>query len=315
MTPLRFHRVGLLFACLVLTTSIAACRREPYREVEIERPEAGRGDASTAAPAAPAAPPPLRVAVAGMQTPRDTFHHYGTTLESIARRLGRSVVLVQRGSYREVNDLVAAGRVDVAYLCTGGYLDLLRRAPETMEILAVPVISGLITYNSVVLVPASSSAQRIEDLEGRSFAFTDPLSLTGHRYVTHVLRGRGRAPREFFGQTMFTGSHDRAIRAVAREIVDGASVDELILIYMAEYDPELRRQVRVVHRSPPFGMPPVVAATTVPAADRQDLRETLLTLHLDPAGGAAMKALHFDRFVVPPPALYDSAIAVVAESP
>jgi ABC-type phosphate/phosphonate transport system substrate-binding protein len=101
-----------------------------------------------------------------------------------------------------------------------------------MEILAVPEMDGESVYYSWVIVPANSSAQEVEDLRGSTFAFTDPLSLTGWMYPNYLLSQRGQRSEAFFSQTFFTYSHDRAIHAVADGFADGAAVDSLIFNYL-----------------------------------------------------------------------------------
>jgi phosphonate transport system substrate-binding protein len=82
---------------------------------------------------------------------------------------------------------------------------------------------------------------------------------------------------------------------------------------MLERDPQLSRRVRVIHRSPPFGMMPIVASTRLPAAERDRLRRVLLDLARDPEGAAALEILRIDGFVSPEPGLFDSA-ALVADA-
>ena len=66
-----------------------------------------------------------------------------------------------------------------------------------------------------------------------------------------------RYAEQFFLEHVQTGSHDRSVLAVARGYVDGAAVHSLVLDPMPE---ETRRAVRVVQKSPPYGVAPVVTA-------------------------------------------------------
>lgn len=53
-------------------------------------------------------------------------------------KLGRTVVFVQRGSYREVMDLLRAGKLDFAWVC--GYPYVLHR--QELKLVAVPLWRG-----------------------------------------------------------------------------------------------------------------------------------------------------------------------------
>jgi phosphonate transport system substrate-binding protein len=128
-----------------------------------------------------------------------------------------------------VNALVAEHEVELAFVCTSAYLD--GSAAQEMELLVAPEIDGQFVYHSQVIVPATSTAQRLNDLRGKMFAFTDPMSLTGRVYPTTFVRQIGLEPEQFFGDVFFTYSHDRAIDAVTTNVADGAAVDSIVLRY------------------------------------------------------------------------------------
>jgi phosphonate transport system substrate-binding protein len=300
-----FRRVLSLVAT-ILVSALLGCPASPYPE--------GRVDAPRTAPApapAPAPEPKLRFSVAAMLSPQGSFKAYSQLFELMAKRLGMEVEFVQRKSYREVNDLLVAGQVDAALVCTGGFVELGRAAPGKVELLAVPVVGGTTTYNAYVIVPAASPAHSLADLAGKRFAYTDELSLTGRAYAIYWLRQHKADPAKFFGGVQFTQSHDRSIEAVARGLVDGATVDSLIYEEMLRARPELGKAVRRIDTSSPFGAPPVVASTTVPAARRTAIRDALLALDRDPEGRKALAAIGFDAFVAVPKEHYDGARKVV----
>ncbi len=288
---------------------LVACPSTPYPEAKVEL---------TPARAPPRAGPPsvakLRFSVAAMQSPQDTFSGYSRLLELLGRRIGTEVELVQRRTYAEVNELLAAGQLDAALLCTGGYFDLERRFPKTVEILAVPTVKGAMTYHAYLIVPAASRARSLADLRGKRFAYTDDLSLTGHRYVVHRLQATRQDPGSYFSNVQFTHSHDRSIEAVAKGVVDGATVDSLIFDQLAVARPWIAESARIIERSAPFGSAPLVASMRLPASRRAQIRAALLGLGRDPAAVQALSLVGFDGFARPTPGLYDSAAVVLGIS-
>jgi phosphonate transport system substrate-binding protein len=191
---------------------------------------------------------PLRVAVAAVISPKGTVQSYSPLLLYLEKKLNRPVVLVQRKTYLEVNDLIERGEVDVAFVCTSAYIE----GHDTfgMELLAAPQVNGKVVYNSVLIVPSSSTARNMMDLRGKVFAFTDPISLSGRVYPTYLVHQLGYSPDEFFARVFFTYSHDEAIRAVASGVADGAAVDSLVFEFALARDPTLAETLRVIHRSP-----------------------------------------------------------------
>ncbi len=300
----------------VLLTALLAlwgCERTPFREVSVsfQAPPVAQ---ATAAPTSPTGPR-LRVSVAGMESPSGTYAGYSRLFGALAQRLGAEADFVQRRTYAEVNQLLIKGELDAALLCTGGYLDLVRQAPDAVELVGVPRINGADTYQSLIIVPAGSPAQSLRHLEGTRFAFTDELSLTGRAWVLHELRTMGRSAEDFFSLTVFTRSHDRSVEAVLRGVADGAAVHSIVFQHLQEKDPTLLHKVRVIQRSPEFGMTPVVVSKRLAPEARARLREVLLGLSTDPEGPSLLSPLQIDRFTAPTPGLFDSAYDVVHAAP
>ncbi len=247
---------------------------------------------------------PLRVSVAAMISPQGTVESYRPLLDYLSQELGRPVELVQRRTYAEVNDLIRRGEVDLAFICSRAYVAGQREFG--MQLLAIPEVKGKRVYFSEVIVRKDLEVDNVEDLRGRVFAFTDPLSNTGYLYPLYLLHSMGESPDQFFGHTFFTYSHDNAIYAVAEGVADAAAVDSLVLDYALDRDPDLQLRLRVIHRSPPFGMPPVVVGPDIRPQLKARLQEILLTMHTTPAGAEALKALEIDRFVPAQDKDYDS---------
>jgi phosphonate transport system substrate-binding protein len=201
---------------------------------------------------------PLKVAIAAVVSPQGTAESYAPLLEYLSAKLNRPVERVQRRTYAEVNDLLRSGEVDLAFVCTSSFL--LGRREFDLQLLAAPQVDGEVVYHAQLIVLAKSPAVSIGDLRGKVFAFTDPTSFTGRVYPTYLLQTLRGQPETYFARTFFTYSHDDAIRAVADGVADGASVDSLVLEFALKRDPELAQQIRIIHTSPPFGMPPVVVS-------------------------------------------------------
>ncbi|MEO8289058.1 MAG: phosphate/phosphite/phosphonate ABC transporter substrate-binding protein [Chloroflexota bacterium] len=254
---------------------------------------------------------PLRVSVAAVISPRGTADSYQPLLDYLSRKLERPVELVQRRTYSETNSLLEEGEVDIAFVCTSAYIS--GHDQFDMRLLVAPQVKGLTTYQSVLIVPAASTAQSIADLRGKVFAFTDPTSNSGRIYPTHLVQLIGSSPESFFARTFFTYNHDDAIRAVATGLADGAAVDSLVYEYALERDPSLAAKVRVIHSSPPFGIPPVVVGPKTPPQVAARISEILLGMNTDPAGQRVLQHLGVDAFVQVGDQMYNSVRELVTD--
>ena len=258
---------------------------------------------------APAKVVPLRLAVAAIFSPQGTVDSYSGLANYLGQKLNRPVELIQRRTYAEINELVKNDAVDLAFVCTSAYVD--GHDAFGMELLAAPEVNQEHVYYSMLIVPANSLAQTMADLRGKVFAFTDPMSHSGRVYPTYIVQQLGFTLTEFFGRAFFTYSHDKAIQAVAEGIADGAAVDSLVLDYALQRDPTLAERLKIIHRSPPFGIPPVVTPPNLSPRQKAELRQILLDMSTDPEGRQILAGLGFDRFTLLDDSAYDSTRQII----
>ncbi len=246
----------------------------------------------------------LRIAVGAIISPTKTLVFYEEIFDYVGEKLGRDVVMVQRKTYAEVNFLMEQGSIDAAFVCSRPYVDGHR--DFGMELLCVPVCSGRTEYYSYFIVHKDSPIRKLEDLRGKVFAFSDRLSNTGMLVPTYTLARMGETPESFFGNTTFTYSHDNSIRSVAERFVDGAAVDSLIWEYFNAKEPEWTSQTRIIHKSPPFAIPPVVVSPRTDPELKEALRRVFLSMHQDPKGRAILQKVLIDRFAAIKDSAYDA---------
>ena len=246
----------------------------------------------------------LRVAVGAMISPKETFDYYRQILDYIGSHLGKDVQLIQRKTYGEINELFGKGEIDLGFVCSGPYA--IGKEKYGFELIAIPQVQGSQFYHSYLIVNRDSPFQRLEDLRGRVFAFTDPESNTGKLVPTYWLTEIGERPETFFGRTIYTYSHDNSILAVSRGLVDGATVDGLIWDYYNSKKPTFTSKTRIIRKSEPYGIPPLVVSRDSPKELKQRIRQLLYSMHRDPDGQKVLDELMIDRFVSPNEELYDT---------
>ncbi|UCD88684.1 MAG: phosphate/phosphite/phosphonate ABC transporter substrate-binding protein [Desulfobacterales bacterium] len=248
--------------------------------------------------------PYLKVAVAAMISPKDTEIYYRQILDYLGDQMGRKTQLVQRKTYGEINALFKKGEVDVGFICSGPYAA--ERQRYGFEALATPKVRGTNFYQSYLIVNKNSTFQKLEDLRGRTFAFTDPDSNTGKLVPTYWLYKWKETPSSFFTMNIYTYSHDNSILAVARNLVDGATIDGHIWEYYNKVDPVNTSKTRIIKKSEPFGNPPVVASTYLPIELKDRIRQILFSMHENPKGQKILAELMIERFMEPKEEWYDA---------
>jgi phosphonate transport system substrate-binding protein len=202
-------------------------------------------------------------------------------------------------------DQFERGEADLGVICGLPYVWLAARQPAPVEPLAAPVLAGeryggRPVYYSDVIVRRDSPITRIRELQGRSWAYNEPASHSGHTLTLYELV-RMRARPGFFSQVVEAGFHQRAIRLVAGGRVDAAAIDSQVLAVELRDHPRLAAGLRVIGTFGPSTIQPVVAASRLSAQLKAAVREVLLGLGRD----AAAKSLLARGLVVGFVAIHD----------
>jgi phosphonate transport system substrate-binding protein len=150
--------------------------------------------------------------------------------------LGVRTVVITGTSYGAVVEAMRAGRADAFEV--GPFSYVLAADVANAEAIAVGnyvtnVDTGLLPgYYSVMFTKKGSGIDSIDDLAGKSFAFTDPASTSGYLIpATDVMDAMSFDSKDqldtFFGQLTFAGNHPASVLAVANGTVDaGATFDD-----------------------------------------------------------------------------------------
>jgi len=298
----KIHIVGLSGLLLMVIIAWAGCdRTDRPQKISLEKRETIKK--KTEQPGVK----PLRVAVGGMITPREGFVYYREFLDYVEEKLGGKVEYIDKEKYDEINMLLKSGRIDLAFVCSGPYVDGHREFG--MELLAAPQAYGETVYYSYFIVHKDSHIKSFKELRGKRFAFTDPLSNTGKLVPDYMLARMGETPDTFFGKYIFTYAHDKSIKAVAQGVVDGAAVDSLIWEYLNRTHPEYTSKTRTILKSPPYGIPPVAVRKGLAPELKKSLRQIFLNAHRDNKAIPVLRGMRIDKFVL----IDDSAYGSIRE--
>lgn len=253
----------------------------------------------------------LRIAVGAMVSPRETYSQYRELFAHVSRQLNRELVFVQRKTYAQINELFRKGRLDLAFICSGPYA--LAGNNSGFDLLVAPQVNGEHVYHSYLIVGKNSPYQSLQDLEGKSFAFTDPHSNSGRIVPLFWLHQLGARPQEFFSQSIYTYSHDNSILAVARGLVDGAAVDSLIWDFMYQSGSDTVQQTRIIKKSQPFGIPPIVISSAMSDSLHQKIKDIFLNMHTSEPGTSILSQLNIDKFISADDSWYNPIRTIHAE--
>lgn len=165
----------------------------------------------------------------------------------LERKLGRPVNLIIPTNYNATVEALGNGSLDFAYL--GGLTYIKAHARYGV----VPLVqrSSDLQFRSFFITSAHSSIRSLADLKGKTFAFGDINSTSGHLMPYLEMRQAGVDPNTAL-KYRYTGSHPATAKAVESGAADAGALDETVynsMISEGKLDPS---KVRVFYTSKPF---------------------------------------------------------------
>ena len=152
-----------------------------------------------------------------------------------------------------INEVMISGRFQVG---NGGNFPFTSLIDKNIPVKAIAVIN--VNLMHALVVPNDSPLKSVKDLKGRTFAFVDPSSTSGHLFPKAGLMKAGFDPDKDFGRVIFSGSHDSSAIAVQNRKVDAAAIADRILDAAVAKGLVKREDLVEVWRSEPIPESPTV---------------------------------------------------------
>lgn len=206
---------------------------------------AGCGNNSGASDAS--RPPVLRVSMIPNTDPGKIVRESQALVAYLEKETGAKVELTVPTNYAAVVEAVANDQVDIAYLGGFTYVQASKRAG----------VSPLVqrerdrNFHSVFITHPGSGIDGLADLTGRTFAFGDVNSTSGHLMPEYFMRQNNVDP-EVIAKAVYTGGHDATALAVANRKVDAGAMDEAVFERMTKEGKLDPGKVKVFYTTPPF---------------------------------------------------------------
>lgn len=226
-----------------------------------------------------------RLAILSYLTPQE-LHRKGKLLGDYLRaHLGVEITPIYSANYDSLADLMRAGKAEIVWASPVHYAAMRREIDYT---LAAKISShGRGDYGGVIIVARDAPYRTIEELAGRRFAFVDPSSSSGFQLPSRWFAARGIDPFRYFAEVRFSGKHDLAVDDVVKGRVDAAAVYDSV--YDFRTDLIRTEEIRTLVSVGTVPQAPILVSNTLPAEERERIRDLLLRAH-EKAGGDALLA-------------------------
>jgi phosphonate transport system substrate-binding protein len=221
---------------------------------------------------------PLRVGLIPNENPDEVEAQYQPLEDYLNKKIGREVELSVPTTYNAVVEAMVSGELDLAYFGGLTYVQARQRADVHPLFTEVNPGTGTTKYRSVIIVPADSDVQKVEDLEGEDFAFGSVSSTSGSLYPSIMLDQAGIDYRTDLGEVIYTGGHDTTAQAVANGQVAAGGLEDRILYDLQEEGIIGKNKVRVIEESALIEGYPWVVRDDLPDKDEQALTDAYLNI-------------------------------------
>jgi phosphonate transport system substrate-binding protein len=253
---------------------------------------------------------PLRVSMIPTTDPSKALRDMQPLTEYLSKRTGAKVEMTIPTNYAAVVEALVNDQVDVAHL--GGFTYV--QARQRAGVLPLAQRERDRNFHSFFVTQASSTIQTLTDLNGRSLAFGDVNSTSGHLMPEYFLR-EAKVDPELIRKAIYTGGHDATLLAVANGKVDAGALDETVfqrLTSTGKVDPA---KVRVFYTTPPFVDYVWVARKGIDPKVGDAVKQAFLALDPgDPQQKQILDALSATRYLVAEDQSYEKLRAAARQA-
>lgn len=219
-------------------------------------------------------------------------------------------------SFVAVVEAMGSERVDVAILNPFGYILAHEKYGATAKLMGV---NGEYSQYWGQIITANPNIKKLQDLNGKKFAFVDPVSTSGYILAAKLLQDE----KIKLSETIFAGKHDSVVTMVYQGRVDAGAtyntpsengVPQDARRLVTEQFPDVYEKVRILAKTGPIPSEPVVYRKSFPPELEKKISLALKSFSSTPEGGVALKKLyHLTGFKDCSDKDYDSARQILLD--
>lgn len=254
---------------------------------------------------------PLRVGFVPSESVQQVAQNAQPIVDILQKQLGMEIQPFVATDYTGVVEALRANKLDLAFLTPASYV--LAKNEANVKVILKSERRGSPYYYAAIITRVDSGIRTLADLRNKTFAFSDPLSTSGHVFPRKMFKEHGIDPVRDLKQMIFSGGHDATVLAVLNRKVDAGATfanfpdgkDAAWMQYLK--DPEEQKQIRAIAYSEPIPADNLVINARLDSQVVRKVEEIFLDLSRDPKGQKMLRDLYqIDGFVPATDRDYDS---------
>ena len=261
----------------------------------------------------------LRVGFVPAEDAQQVMQNAQPLVDILRQELGMEIEPFVATDYIGIVEALRVHKLDVSFLAPASYV--LAKNEADIKVILKSERKGIPFYYAAIITRADSGIKDLEDLRGKSFAFGDTLSTTGHVFPRKMLKERGIDPTRDLKQILYSGGHDATVLAVLNGKVDAGatyanspdSMDTAWMRYLK--DPADVKRIRAIAFSEPIPADNLVVSGALDPKIVKKLEEVFIELSRDAKGKKMLRDLYqIDGFVPATDQDYDSVRKAFTEA-
>ena len=264
-------------------------------------------------------PKVLRIGFVPAEDAQQVMQNAQPLVDILRKELGMEIEPFVATDYTGIVEALRAHKLDVAFLAPASYV--LAKNEANIKVILKSERKGIPFYYAAIITRADSGIKSLDDLRGKTFAFGDSLSTTGHVFPRKMLKERGIDPTRDLKQILYSGGHDATVLAVLNGKVDAGatyanspdSKDTAWMRYLK--DPADVKRIRAIAFSEPIPADNLVVSDSLDPKIVKRLEEVFVELSRDAKGKKMLRDLYqIDGFVPATDHDYDSVRKAFTEA-
>ncbi|MDH5649871.1 MAG: phosphate/phosphite/phosphonate ABC transporter substrate-binding protein [Gammaproteobacteria bacterium] len=219
----------------------------------------------------------LRVGFPPDENPKEIIRKNQPLMEYLKKETGiKEIDIVVPETYTAAVEEMGKGNLDVVYF--GGLTYVLAKSELDITPFARGTAEGTPENFSLIIARVDSNISSLQDLKGKSFAFGDVASTSGHLIPHKGLLNVNIDPNKDMKSLVYTGAHDKTALAVFNREVDAGAMNARLFPKMVARGQLDKSKLVILWKSDPFADYPWAARSNLGPEVIAKLRDAFVNL-------------------------------------
>jgi phosphonate transport system substrate-binding protein len=200
---------------------------------------------------------------------------YQPLSDALGKALNCNVELNITTNYTAEIEAMRSGKLDIAEFGPLAYVFAQKLANAELVATFSDADGNPATYYASIVTWPGSGITDVSQLSGRTFAYSDPASASGHLYPAYGLKANGIDP-DTGVQAIYAGSHTASFEAVLNHKVDAGELNSDRIATAIKAGTYSAENFPTLWQSAPIPQDPITVRGNLPAAYKAKIKATLL---------------------------------------